>query len=55
MKYIKRYNNFEEFASAETVTPTEEYVSSVEPGLAGIRSDLNAAWYNQNPIQRVGQ
>lgn len=47
MKYIKRYNNFEEFASAETVTLTEEYVSSIEPGLAGIKSDSDAVWYSR--------
>ena len=46
MKHIRLYNNFDEFASAETVTVNEEYVSTVVPGLAGIRTDSNAIWYN---------
>ena len=48
MKYIIRYDTFADFASAETVTASEERVSSVTPGIAGIRNDLNKAWFNRS-------
>ena len=50
MKYIKRYNNYDEFAAAETVTAIQEYVSSIEPGIAGIRTDEDSIWYNYAPF-----
>ena len=52
MVYFKLYNNKEEFAAAETVTPTEEYVSSIIPGVAAIKEDKKNAWYNQVPSNR---
>lgn len=48
MKYIKRYDTYNDLASAETVTTTEEYVSSIIPGVAGIRENTVPVWYNQD-------
>ena len=52
MKYIKRYNTYNDLATAETVTATEEYVSSIIPGVAGIREDTVPVWYNQVPSNK---
>lgn len=49
MIYIKRYDDFDEFSTNEKVTSSSQYVDSIEPGLAGIRSDVNAIWYNFVP------
>ena len=52
MKYIKRYDTYNDLASAETVTTTEEYVSSIIPGVAGIRENTVPVWYNQVPSNK---
>ena len=52
MKYIKRYDTYNDLASAETVTTTEEYVSSIIPGVAGIRENTVPVWYNQDPSNK---
>lgn len=52
MLYLKLYQTKEDFTAAETVTPTEEYVSSVIPGVAAVKEDKKNAWYNQVPSDR---
>ena len=47
MKYIKRYDTYNDLAATETVTTGGEYVTSIIPGVAGIREDTVPVWYNQ--------
>ena len=48
MKYIKRYADFAEFESKELVEGDKAYVSSELPGVIGIRTDNDSAYYNKD-------